>query len=862
MTTVRFGSIGGILTLLLLIQGCTSPHEPVLEFVDVRDVRLGPHPVYIWDAGGTAPLVLHPEVSRVTARWEGSSSEALVVTKEVIDGATRIEVKLPPDPRQGTLVIDADEWELAIPTELWDSIKTLSSTITPNQRFSKSDAVATAAWSATFKEYYQSNDRVRLKRWLETVLKMARRRKLAYTELRVCLSLVNLLNDEGRVQQATHYLLAARVLAASLPIISIHAAIEYEWSGTQMAAGQFRGAEIAALKAIEIYQKAGQPRGLHYTIDQLALLWTRMGRFQEAERLYADNPVSSELSETIRAHRSANRADCALRLWLRDSVDADFQRGIRLLKRAWKLFTAAKSVGDARSREIELAWWLALRGQADDARSWLGGLEDEDSAPETYGLPELARAQIALLDGRVEDAIERLERTIANPPQRFDRYDAEIEVLGPLILARAYQALGRHEAAATALESAVEEAHRIARRTALSSAQWSLLDRRNSVRQEAIHMLVASGAMERALRIDDRHRSAALVRLKRGTDLTISSTTVRFLRSQLDKILGKGCLPPARGETCTEGAIEIFKAIDTSSRVFEKPFHAGENSFATTLDMPLGGRFKKAEKIWVFTSSVSREGFIVGGDGIIFSPRVDESSLEGIQHLYIVADRLDAFRFAVLRLLPDLLGGRSVPSVSVVPYVGWLAQVPKHAPKQGMVIVADPAGDLPFAEREGLAVFARWPKARLWLNETTQSWDLMEELQQVDTFHFAGHGMLLSADPWMTLLRVGPESVLTLEDWLRNPPRLRLAVLDGCTTGGPSARPGQLGFPQVMLQTGTETVLATTRPVRDGVAAQFLKDFYDAGGRTQPGEAFLAAVRASEQRRDRIWRAFVLWGTP
>ncbi|MEL6183257.1 MAG: CHAT domain-containing protein, partial [Myxococcota bacterium] len=402
-----------------------------------------------------------------------------------------------------------------------------------------------------------------------------------------------------------------------------------------------------------------------------------------------------------------------------------------------------------------------------------------------------------------------------------------------------------------AFAAALEASERLSLAVPFSLQPGASVRRRKPLREEALSALIDAGQRERAFQLDDRVRSGPSRRLRSERGLSVASSTVsEALRARLGALLAQGCLPPAQEAWCRERSLELLARIDDVVR----GDRGAERVSSDWTIAELAQRLRPREELWVYTgTSAPSRRFVLGRKGL-----APESApmTEGLAHVYVVSDAQSVPRALLERHLDP------GTTLSVLPYASWLLRprAPRKA-EETTVVVADPSGDLPFARREGDEVAALRGGAR-WIGRGLGAMALMNALRGVDVFHFAGHGTLLSSDPWTTLLRIGGTQVLTLEDWVGRSPQLRLAILDGCSTGGYRPGPGDLGFPQALLETGTRTVLATTRQVRDVVAYRFMEDFRKAGGHLHPGRGFRSAVAASRARKDRGWRAFQLWGDP
>lgn len=784
-------------------------------------------------------------------------------------------------------------------------------------------AAAMLAWRSRFRAHYRAHQSKAALEMAEAWAADAERRGRLSSTIRAWTVVAFLHLVEGRVRPAARAALLALTLAEQLPVRLDHGVARVHLAQVLLADGAPEAAERTAGEASRILLRADLESEAQHAIAIQAVSRTRLGRFEAALELLEAHPLAANTSSASRAVRLANEGDLLLQMWARKGEPADLEGAIERIEQSRALYAGIGLRSKVFARDAEVAWALARSGQTEAAKARLEGIEESKVEASAAGLVPLTRGQIALLEGRPAEALEVLEPVVAAPPSRWDALEATVEATGRELLAHALFDLGRSEDAVRALEEALDAAYAIAARTSFAGAPAAALDRREPLRRSAIAALVRRGLVGRAFALDDRHRALVLKRLDhiRGRDAL--SAAARELRASLEARLGEVCLPPASDERCAGRARSLLLELDTltgspdsAAKLFElvarreeegsvrggflsEPvngdrdpahgFHLKDRRGAgrvTPVDADRGApihpveaaarrapppqsdlgtlasHLRPREVLWVSTASgtASNRGFIVeaGRPGVRYEPVLDPDAITGVEHLYFVTEDLER----AIRLAARLARREAGPTMSVLPYASWLLRPVPPVGGSAAVVVADTLADLPGARAEGEAVIRRFPEAMHWLGAGLRFSELSKALRSASLFHFAGHGDLLGQDPWATLLRLGPDAVLTVHDWLRAPVPLALAVLDGCLTAGRRARPGEVGFPQAMLQTGTRSVLATVRPVRDGPAARFVDSFYKGDGRRFPARGHRAAMRSSLRRGDGAWTAFVLWGRP
>jgi CHAT domain-containing protein/tetratricopeptide (TPR) repeat protein len=143
--------------------------------------------------------------------------------------------------------------------------------------------------------------------------------------------------------------------------------------------------------------------------------------------------------------------------------------------------------------------------------------------------------------------------------------------------------------------------------------------------------------------------------------------------------------------------------------------------------------------------------------------------------------------------------------------------------------------------------------------------------QEVAIAHFASHAVVRTSDPSLSFLALSAYD----DAWQRVPARLYssdivgsgiradLVVLSACRSavGEIVAGEGPLGLSYSFLANGSGAVIASTWPVPDAFAAEFMRDFYAA--LSQPPRSPAAALRAAQlkARQSQMWSDPYYWAT-
>ncbi len=201
------------------------------------------------------------------------------------------------------------------------------------------------------------------------------------------------------------------------------------------------------------------------------------------------------------------------------------------------------------------------------------------------------------------------------------------------------------------------------------------------------------------------------------------------------------------------------------------------------------------------------------------------------------------------------------------------ASAPGKGAVASAVLVADPTGTLRYARREIDAarshlVAAGWDVVRLG-DQPTRADELREALGGALLFHFAGHGVG-GAEASVTgqgnaYLRLSERNTFGVVDVLAQGLAPRHVVLSGCETGV-LQRDGLVGgvsLAHAFLAAGSQSVIATTTRVQDGVALALGEALYGRVSASETFEPVAALRRAQLELRGRFddeqWASFRVW---
>lgn len=186
--------------------------------------------------------------------------------------------------------------------------------------------------------------------------------------------------------------------------------------------------------------------------------------------------------------------------------------------------------------------------------------------------------------------------------------------------------------------------------------------------------------------------------------------------------------------------------------------------------------------------------------------------------------------------------------------------------QRGALIVADPTCDLPAARREGRRVAAQLQQQglagpiRLLVGAEATRQAVQAALSEgVLLFHYAGHASYDSRQSWSGLLRLAQHSHLRVSDVLSLRRAPRHVVLSACGTPDAAAEPiSTVGLGQAFVAGGTQTVLLTTRPVRDKLAERISTLLYASAIYDWPTRVRNTVRDAARQLPQEDWASYRL----
>lgn len=193
---------------------------------------------------------------------------------------------------------------------------------------------------------------------------------------------------------------------------------------------------------------------------------------------------------------------------------------------------------------------------------------------------------------------------------------------------------------------------------------------------------------------------------------------------------------------------------------------------------------------------------------------------------------------------------------------------PPEPVKGSLVVVADPAGDLPAARQEGEALASLFPDNLALYRDKATNEALTSGMEGKTLLHLATHGEIDPEDPGRNYLLMAGGERLTSEAIFSLPlENVRMVTLSACNTALGQSEPtaSVVSLAESFWVTGPSSVVATLWAVNDASTAMFMKTFYgalrDGASKAQAMQTAQKALRESDAyNHPYFWSPFVLLG--
>ncbi|MCB9526021.1 MAG: CHAT domain-containing protein [Myxococcales bacterium] len=638
--------------------------------------------------------------------------------------------------------------------------------------------------------------------------------------------------------------------------------------------GDWRTAEAEAQAAVTAADRAGLVRERWQAAMVLADAHLISGRQAAALATYRDHVdpafADGQGDPYYRALYLKNRGWVEALAATRAVPGADLVRATAQMAEALALDQAREDGPQTALSHLNLAWARWQAGDHPAARASLGQVNRALLIGEAPLTADWLAAELAPAADAEAAFAALVERARAYPGGEEHAWRAGLG-LGRRRLAR-----GDRDGAWAAFQAGLADLDRAARGAPLRAGLAPFFADRRALVDEALALLVAQGRAAEAFTVAARAAGRVVQALEAGARLSgLGSAAGARWQAAVGRFqAAREALESARVDADLvyreadqrRLAAEQARLLEARAQAFDAAFGAPNPAGAGLDAAAIQAALPPKAALALFTPIQGRwHGFWVTAEALRVSPVRPQdpltpfaAELSQTERLFVVAGGLPAAGELPLQGAPPLAA--RLP-VLALPHPGLLL-APRPEVEGPPLVIADPTRDLAGAEAEGVAVAAALPGARVLQGDAATRAAVLAALPGAPVVHFAGHGELHPRDPWAAHLRLAGGGRLALEDLLIHRPTTGVVVLSGCKTGARLAVGGGevVGLPEALLVAGARAVLATGRDLADREALPFLTRFYAAGGATDPGPAFRAAVAESVAAGDEAWRAFRLWG--
>lgn len=631
------------------------------------------------------------------------------------------------------------------------------------------------------------------------------------------------------------------------------------------------------LSAVKLFQEARQLAiDIGYDADRrgiehmLSGALADLGSYSQAIEYYREAPSSRQLlSQHLR-----NRASFYFSLMQAGIIDRDLDIPRQDYLAALPMVEEEKQPQPIVYVLVQLAELELAAGNLDQAAEHLKALKEKyplDLHGASRWRVRLVGAELAIARGQFAEADQRLQEVLDGGLAETFGEPTE-EVCEALILrADALLAMGSKEKAKALYAETLSLIDDLARRQHLPKARSMLLLKHASATNRLTELYLEAGQIEEALEVISRGPSAILGDLNASVQIAEWSPQwkeYQDARHALTVTREKGCLYdlPSEKDRCLDRIHRLERFADDKLAQFY-------SSGGTSRRRVIQDRLKNLRSVlaadelllavhrikdsWIIFLVDHEKIEVERGD---VPPEKWITLAEKYAHIYVApGERTRDYR-------PDLSNGTDgAPLAEKITFSylpGPELLLEKKGARKNMkapLIVADPDTTLPGVRSYSRGVAARFPGAKLIVGVDATREALLEEMPDRSVFHFIGHASLRGGDPWTTELKLSRGESIGVVDFFALNASLDLVVLEACQTGM-HRDAGDIGLPEVLIATGTRSVLATVRDLNPGETSTFMLRFYDANGAKEPAKAMREAIRASEAAGDSSWRAFQLWG--
>lgn len=621
-------------------------------------------------------------------------------------------------------------------------------------------------------------------------------------------------------------------------------------------------------KALEIAWSTGSTRDATFFSTQLALLLSEHGAYEQATQVLATHDRRSSLSPQERIEVELYRA-AVDRAGLSSQVPGLSAPHLQSMLN--RLLAETRTSGTPRQTALALTEQVRvalIQGDPASARRYLGELQllPPTATESDRWFLELAQIE-SLLD--VEE-LERLQTRIGVFIKNLRRTEVG-EDLDYFVIAESLQGdilarQGKLERATDAYLRALQDASTLSHRFAIPRAKSAYHRQRRRALRGLVMLALTSGDHESALNYIEQDRANTLSSLARQA--AVASDSSAWIGYQQARLNFESTYPNG----CESPGVDNYDGCTTAWRGVQAHLETGWAAGWAQQDDAIPPRPRLRSGLWTEKGSGALSVFknatgwisIFAHNGIIESIATKGDPVEpwlaqiaGLRRLFVSpGESTQAFDLAWRPQGSDIVGAST--EVVLVPHLLRIPQLAKTGGPGLVLVIADPRNDLRNAREEGAWMKQQDPEQTQFLfGDRATRRNVLSAWAAARVIHFAGHGRIHGSDPWQAHLELSENTRLTLDDIIVHRTDANLVVLNGCRTGR-HMYSGQVGLPQILIAGGAHYILATTSDIRDTVAREFVRRFYDAGATQNPVKAY-SMVLASPNKLPGF-QSFRLWG--
>ncbi len=603
----------------------------------------------------------------------------------------------------------------------------------------------------------------------------------------------------------------------------------------------------------------------------LGLALSEVGRFEEAVEVLDKFAPTSSAPNYVRSPYFSNRASLLWQAHRAKAWHVDLAMVAGLFRRALSVGAGVVSNQENSNLRARLAAVEMERGNLAAATRILHNLTQ--SSDEELGsvrwLAPLLSARLALLEGDFPQAA-RAARTIIERLDGNPDAEAETTAVALALLGQAEIGEGNARSGIQHLENSLSRIEELSLDHALPQGRSSFYFRNRQVRSVLTKAYYDAGNMQAAWHAAER-ASDFLIRTldsRARIDADPASWRKHVAHRERARYRESECLvlAPTLRRKCQQ---EVAQAQEAATRTLEV-FHgnaARRRGAARLSSSDIRANLSPNEAILsVHSAGTKWRSFFVTESEVLGNLADDPmipwlSRLAKLKHLYVVSEDSEvAFGLPLVEVAGEAIAQRLL--VSYVPTSAFVVgRVSTRTNETTTFIV--PSLDLPKTLLATRFLAETTPASHLLQGSQALRAPIFAALAQADNLHFAGHGSIDANSPesWSNRLRIAGGAYLDVNDVLTARLQLSTVILSGCSTG-PLASQHSVGLAEAWLIAGSGSVLATTRPIRDGASTQLIADLYNFGWPKTPGPAWQRAVQAAVMRGDDAWKNYRFHGRP